>query len=431
MTTSTPAEKAARRAKHNYTISARHKAKATPETGPIKISDRDGLYLRVAVNGSKTWHLAYSFGGKQRTYRIGDYPMVDLDDARDIAHDRRKLIAAGIDPAMHDEHQRIKNITAAADTLWSICESWLDHRAGTWSKRTGDRARQFLERYVRDGLGKLPIRDINAGHVHDLLTGIAKGKIRTGKERREGAPSVALAVRQMLNEVWRHAIGTARAKENPVAMMRAGDVVKKPKTKHNKALNDVELRRILQAVEGATLLPNSRAAVRLLFLTAVRTGELIAARWSEFNFDDGVWSIPAERMKSRLPHVVPLSVQAVRILREHKLMTGGSEWVFPNYRDGKRHMGNTTLNNVFVRLGFVDDAWFRGHGCRGSFSTWANENDWPVDHVERSLAHVERNAVRASYNAARWLPQRRALMQAWADHLDSVAHGEQPAEAAA
>lgn len=406
------------------TIAARKTIKATDR--PLKLTDRDGLYLHVAVAGSKVWHLAYRFDDKQRVYKIGPYPQIDLDEARDIAHEQRKLVVAGIDPREHAEQKKLKNQASQQSTLWSVCVAWLEHRDGTWAPRTGERARRFLERYVKDGLGQLPVASVDAGMIHNLLTGIAKGTIKTGKERRAGAPTVALAIRQSLNEVFRFAIGTGRATVNPVTMMRAADSVKRTtRPRHNRALNAGQLRELLVAVDGATLTTITRAAVRLLFLTAVRTGELIGARWTEIDLETALWTIPPHRMKGREEHVVPLSVQAVALLRDLHQLTGTGGYVFPNYRDDKQHMGNTSLTSLFVRLGFVGDKWFRGHGVRGTFSTWANELDIPADHVERSLAHRERNAVRLAYNSARWLPQRRALMQRWADALDALAVPEQ------
>lgn len=386
---------------------------------PVKLADGDGLYLHLAVAGSATWMLAYRFGERQLAYRIGPHPQIDLDEARDIAHEKRQLLRAGIDPRAHDEQEKAKNIAAQGSTLWSVCEDWLEHRAGTWAPRTETRARNFLERYVRDGLGKLPVASVDAGMVHTLISDIARG--RTGKERRAAAPTSALAVRQMLNEVFRFAIGTSRASVNPVAMMKASDAVKRTtKPRHNRALNADQLKVLLTAVEGATLTVPVRAAVRLLFLTAVRTNELIGARWDEIDLDAALWTIPASRMKGRAEHLVPLSSQAVALLRDLRKLTGGGEWVFPNYRDASRHMGNTSLTGMFVRLGCTDEDWFRGHGCRGSFSTWANEHDFNRDHIEKSLAHIEKDTVRLAYNSARWLPQRRVLMQSWANMIDSL-----------
>ncbi|RZF29968.1 DUF4102 domain-containing protein [Paraburkholderia sp. UYCP14C] len=399
-------------------LSARKTAKATAGTGPLKLADRDGLYLLVSVAGSKNWMLAYRFDGKQRTYKVGSYPQIDLDAARDIAHEKRQLVRAGIDPRVHDEQQRAKNIADQESTLWSVCEAWLDHRDGSWAPRTGVRARNFLERYVRDGLGKLPVGLVDAGMVFSLVSDIAKGK--TGKERRGNAPTTALAVRQMLGEVFRYAIGTGKATANPVTMMKAGDAVKKPRTRNNRALNLAQLGTLLNAIEGATLSPVVRAAVRLMFLTAVRTNELIGARWTEFDLDGALWTIPASRMKGREEHLVPLSEQAVTLLRDLRKLTGASAWVLPNARDDKRHMGNMSMDNVFVRLGFNGEAWFRGHGARGTFSTWANEADFSSDWVEKQLSHVEKDSVRLAYNAARWLPQRRTMMQRWADTVDSL-----------
>jgi len=400
------------------TLAARKTAKATKQTGPLKLFDRDGLYLLVAVAGSKTWMLAYRFGDKQMTYKIGPYPQIELDEARDLAHEKRQLLRAGINPRAADEQQKAKNIAAAESTLWATCEAWLEHREGSWALKTGKRARNFLERYVRDDLGKLPVGSVDAGMVFNLISDIAKG--RTGKERRAAAPTSALAVRQMLGEVYRFAIGTGRASVNPVSMMKAGDAVKKPRTKNNRSLNPDQLKTLLIAIEGATLSIPVRAAVRLLFLTAVRTNELIGSTWGEFDLDSALWTIPASRMKGREEHVVPLSTQAVSILRDLHRLTGKEAWVFRNYRDPKKHMGNTTLTNMFRRLGFNDEAWFRGHGCRGTFSTWANETGFNRDHIEKQLAHVEKDSVRLAYNSARWLPQRRTMMQQWADTLDSL-----------
>jgi integrase len=305
-----------------------------------------------------------------------------------------------------------------------VCEEWLNDNRRNWTAYYHGQATRFLTRYVKDSqLGAMPIRDITVAHMYDLLQSIAKRKALAGDERKaEGAPHIAIRLRQHLDAVFRRAIISGRVDSNPVAALKPSDVVTLPPTRHNRALAADELKHVLAAfsVTGTQL---TRLAMRLLLLTSVRTVELRGATWREFDLEPAIWAIPGGRMKMERAHVVPLSAQAIETLEKIKKISqpkSADDYLFPNVRDKSRPMAATTINAALVRAGFNHERLFRAHGARGTFSTWAHEQGFAPLAIERQLAHVERNRVSRAYNKAEFLPERQKMMQAWGNYLENL-----------
>lgn len=397
---------------------------AKPQDKPYKIRDRDSMYLRVSVSGSKVWKFDYRLDGKDCSYTLGRFPDLSISDARQRRNDAARLVASGIHPKAHELQLQQQTITHNKNTFWAVCEDWIEDNRDRWSEYYCRQAIRFLSRYVKDSpLGKMPVRDIKVAHVYDLLRSIAKRKTLSGDERKAGgAPHIAVRLRQHLDAIFRRAIIRGRADANPVAALKASDVVTLPPTRHNRALEADDLKLLLDSLSVVGT-PLTRLALRLLLLTSVRTVELRGATWKEIDLKSAIWAIPGERMKMGHPHVVPLSTQAIEILKEIQKITGATaadNYLFPNVKDKSRPMAPTTINAALIRAGFNDERLFRAHGARGTFSTWAHERGHAPLAVERQLAHVEKNRVSRAYNRAEFLPERQKMMQDWGDYLQSM-----------
>jgi integrase len=275
------------------------------------------MYLRVSVSGSKVWKFDYRLDGKDCSYTLGRFPDLSISDGRQRCNDAAKLVAAGPHSKLYEKQQQLQTITHNKDTFWAVCEEWIEDNRDGWSEYHHGQAIRFLSRYVKDSpLGKMPVRDIKVAHIYNLMQSIAKRKTLSGDERKvSGAPHIAVRLRQHLDAIFRRAIIRGRADANPVAALKASDVVTLPPTRHNRALEADELKRLLDSlsVVGTAL---TRSAMRLLLLTSVRTAELRRVTWKEIDLKSGIWAIPGERMKMGHPHVVPLSTQAIEILKE-------------------------------------------------------------------------------------------------------------------
>lgn len=397
---------------------------AKPQDRPYKLRDRDSMYLRVSVSGSKVWKFDYRLDGKDCSYTLGRFPDLSISDARQRRNDAAKLVASGIHPKAYEKQLQLQTITHNKNTFWAVCDEWIEDNRDTWSEYYCGQAVRFLSRYVKDSpLGKMPVREIKVAHIYDLLQSIAKRKTLSGDERKTGgAPHIAVRLRQHLDAIFRRAIIKGRADANPVAALKVSDLLTLPPTRHNRALEADELKPLLDSlsVVGTAL---TRLAMRLLLLTSVRTAELRGATWKEIDLKSAIWAIPGERMKMGHPHVVPLSTQAIEILQEIRRVTGATaadDYVFQNVKDKTRPMAATTINAALIRAGFNGERLFRAHGARGTFSTWAYEQGFAPLAVERQLAHVEKNRVSRAYNKAEFLPERRKMMQDWGDYLQSM-----------
>jgi integrase len=265
-------------------------------------------------------------------------------------------------------------------------------------------------------IGALPIRSVTAAHLLEIVRRV-EGR---------GAETVALLVRQWCSAVFRYAVATLRADGDPAAALRGA--IARPKVEHRKPLTRLQITAFLKALDGFSGFRTTSIALRLALVTFVRTVELRAAQWSEIDFDRAEWRIPAERMKMREPHLVPLSTQALALLHELHKLTGNQRWLFPNYRRPETCMTATTLNRALERMEFngKDSIGFSAHGFRATASTILNEAGYRADVIERQLAHKERNTVRASYNQAEYLAERRDMMQQWADLVDGLAGEIEP-----
>ncbi|KVH11278.1 hypothetical protein WS85_14580 [Burkholderia anthina] len=397
---------------------------AKPKDKPYKLSDLNRLSLNVSKVGTKSWSWAYRLDDKDCTYRIGRWPDIGLAEARERRAAAEKLVKAGIHPKAHDEQQVAQTKIEQATTFWGVTSEWIELNRSKWSPYYLDQVERFTGRYIRDAeLGKRPLRSITSADIFALVRGVGSRTNKSGKERKAGgAPSVAVLLKQWCSAVFRFGIASGRCDSNPAAGFKLSDAVAKPPVKNNRVLDTEEIRRLVSELNRYRGNRTTVIAIKLLLLTFVRTIELRAAAWSEFDLDSALWTIPAERMKRRLPHVVPLSSQAVKLLKELEQLTGNTAWLFPNRRDETRCMSAATINRALEYMGFAgaNSIGFTAHGARGTASTYLHEEDFHEKHVERQLAHVQKNKVAGTYNKAAYLKQRREMMQHYADHLSSL-----------
>lgn len=375
-------------------------ARATDK--PIKLFDGGGLFLSVQPNGSRWWRFKYRFQGKERMLSLGVYPDVPLKLARSRRDEARKMVADGADPSA--ERKAAKE--ARLVTFQSVAEEWLAIQVKTLATSTYDKARWMLADFVYPRIGSRPIAEITAPELLAALRAIeSRGKHET-----------AHRTKQRVGQILRYAIATGRAERDVSADLRGALVP--AVTKNHAAITDpVAIGQLLRAIDGYRGQPATHAALKLAPLVFVRPGELRHAEWSEINLDAAEWRIPAPRMKMRELHVVPLATQAVEILRDMLPLTGKGRFVFPSLRTNDRPLSENTINAALRRLGYATDE-MTGHGFRAMASTCLNEQGWHPDLIELQLAHAERNKVRAAYNRATRLAERRKMMQVWADHLD-------------
>lgn len=384
---------------------------AKPAAKPYKLADAEGLYLLVSPNGSRLWRWKYRIDGKENVYALGEYPETGIADARKARDAARVLVRQGIHPSHHRRSRQALQAVENANTFEAVAREWIWKKAPGWSPYYLKQVEMFMGADVFPYVGALPIRNVTAAHLLEIVHRIEK----------RGAASVALLVRQWCSAVFRYAVATLRADADPAAALKGA--VSRPKVQHRKPLARADIPRFVAALETYGGYRTTVIALRLAMLTFVRPGELRAAEWTEFDLERAEWRIPAERMKMREAHIVPLSRQALELLKELQTLSGGQRWLFPNYRRPRTCMTATTLNRALERMGFNgrDTVGFSAHGFRATASTILNELGYRPDVIERQLAHKERNKVRASYNRAEYLAERAAMMQAWADLTDEMA----------
>ncbi len=382
-----------------------------PRETLYKLSDGRGLQCHVTTQGSKLWRWAYRFDGKQKIMALGSYPDVSLAQARDRSDQARKLLATGIDPMAQRKATKIARRLAVEDTFAAIAKKWWESWKAARSESHTVYVWRRLEADVFPAIGSRPIADIE---VPELVLMMKKIEER-------GALDIAKRALQTCSQIFRYAIAHGVAKRNPAAEIRPSDVLASRKKEHYARVDAKELPQLLRKIEvynGSTI---TRTAIKLMAMTFVRTKELIGAQWSEFDLDAARWDIPAERMKMKTPHIVPLSIQAITLLRSLHTLTGHSLLLFPGERDHEKPMSNNTILMALDRMGYKHR--MTGHGFRGIASTLLHEQGWPHEHIELQLAHQERNQVSASYNHALYLQPRAQMMQAWSDHLDAQISG--------
>lgn len=379
---------------------------AKPKSRPYKLSDGEGLFLLVMPNGSKYWRLRYFFGGKEKSLALGVYPEVGLADARDRRAQARKALAAGNDPSLVKKEAKRLTVLRSGNSFKTVALEWHEKRLHEWSPATANLTLKRLEQYALPKLGDRPIAEITPPELLAVL--------RVVEQR--GALETARRVMQTCGKIFMYAIATGRAERNPVPDLRGA--LKTPVVTHRSFLTASELPEYLaklDAYDGDRL---TQFALRLLLLTFVRTRELRGAEWQEIDWGKAEWRIPAERMKMKDLHIVPLSMQSLAVLRELRKDSGKQQHLFPNAQNPDKCMSENTMLFALYRMGYHSRA--TGHGFRSTASTILNEHGFRADVVERQLAHSEHNAVRAAYNHAQYLPERRQMMQWWADYLDGV-----------
>lgn len=379
---------------------------AKPSAKPTKMADGRGLYLLLQPNGARWWRLKYRIDGREKLLSLGTYPDVGLKLARQRRDEARELIAQDIDPSAAKQAAKVSR--ASAEGFESVAREWFETQRGEWVDSHADKIIRRLERDVFPWIRKRPIAEIAAPEILAALRRIeARGAIET-------------AHRALTNvgQVFKYAIATGRATTNPSRDLSPS--LRPVIQKHHASITDpAKIGGLLRAIDGYTGTPVVRAALQLSPLVFLRPGELRQAEWSEFDLDAGEWRIPAARMKARELHIVPLAPQAVAILREIQALTGDGRYVFPSARSPRRPMSNVAVLAALRRMGFASDE-MTGHGFRSMASTLLNEQGWHRDAIERQLAHGERNKVRAAYNYAQHLPERRKMMRTWADYLDTL-----------
>lgn len=379
---------------------------AKPKAKPYKIADGEGLFLLVMPSGSKYWRLKYFFAGKEKLLALGVYPEVALADARDRRAQARKALAAGNDPTETKKDAKRLATLRSSNAFEVVAREWFEKRKHEWAPASAELALARLERHILPTLGQRPIAEITAPEVLAM--------VRKVEDR--GTLETARRIMQMCRQVFMYAIATGRAERNPIPDLRGA--LKTPVAKHYSFLKANELPVFLRKLEAYDGEPQTKLALRLLLLTFVRTTELRGANWTEIDWDKAEWRIPADRMKMREVHIVPLSRQAIAVLRELEKHSGNRQHVFPNQHNSATFMSENTMLYALYRLGYHSRT--TGHGFRSTASTILNENGFRADVIERQLAHTERNIVRAAYNHAQYLPERRKMMQWWADYLEAL-----------
>lgn len=382
---------------------------AKPRESAYTLADGEALFLVVSPKGVKTWRYRYRMHGKQQTYTIGRYPDYSLAEARAKRDEARKLVERGIHPTRHKKAERARRRAESANTFKAVAEEWRAKKVPAWGSERARQVKWILQNDVYPKIGDLPMREINAPEILDIL--------QTAESR--GAETVALLIRQICSAVFRYAAATHRADHDPAAALR--DAVQRPKVQHRAPLEQREIPNFLERLHFYRGRRETKIALKVLLYTFVRPSELREATWSEFDLDSAEWRIPAERMKMGEPHIVPLAPQVVALLRELYTLTGHQQWLFPNIRRPKEPMTATTLNRALENMGYGGK--FSSHGFRATAATILNEQGWNPDYIERQLAHAPRNKVRAAYNRAQYLTERRTMLESWANFIDGLAAG--------
>jgi integrase len=381
---------------------------AKPGDKDLRLFDGGGMFLLITPKGAKWWRLKYRFGGKNKLLSLGVYPEVGLKQAREERDKARDLLRQGIDPSAARKRVKQSLKVDQENAFELIAKEWHGKQSARWTPDHAARVLDSLADNVFPDLGAVPVKDITA---QDLLTTLRKIEAR-------GAHETATRVLQRCSAVFRYAIVTGRTTYNPAADLKGA--LTPQKVTHRAALSAADLPEFFEKLDAYQGQRQTVLALRLLVLTFVRTLELRGARWEEFDFEAAEWRIPAERMKMKEPHIVPLSRQALEVLAELRTLNGGYELVFPGVKPSQPISENTVLYALY-RMGYHSRA--TGHGFRATASTVLNELGHPPDVIERQLAHAPRNKVRAAYNRAQYLPERKKLMQAWADYLDGMKAG--------
>ena len=385
--------------------------KAKAKDAPYKLRDGKGLYLEVRPTGKKVWRYRYRMWADEQTFTIGDCgdaaDEFTLEAARTARDEARKLVKQGTHPKQHRAAAKAATVMAGRNTFKAVAEDWYTESSAHWTPRYAGQVRTGLDDQILPAIGDRPIRSVTSAAVLPII----KGK--------KHHATTAILLQQWMGAIFRYAIRHLYTDNDPTYAVRG--VVKRAPVKHRKPIPRSEIPAVNTALKDEVGSRVMALALRLLMLTFVRPGELRAAKWAEFDLDGALWRIPAERMKKREPHLVPLSSQALEVLRELKTRTGKSEWLLPSSRNSKQPVNERTMAQAMERMISGD---YSPHCFRSTASTILNEMGFPSDWIEIQLAHSERNKTRASYNHAQFLEQRGGMMQGYADLIGSQGKGK-------
>jgi len=382
-----------------------------PQERTKKYSDSGGLFLQVTPAGGKWWRLAYRYQQKQKLLSLGTYPNVSLALARKRRDDARKLLAENVDPSEHRKMVANTMAVGGVETFEAVAREWFLKFSPMWVPSHAKRTFRRLERDVFPRIGTRPIAEITPPEVLMVLRRIED----------RGALETAHRTSQNIGQVFRYAVATGKATMDPTASLKGALPPHRPR--NMPAIVDPvgvgELMRAIESYNGSEVVG---LALRFAPLVFVRPGELRHAKWAEFDLEAAMWSIPAGRMKMKRPHLVPLSRQAITMLEKLRSITGDGEYLFPGERTRTRPISDNTLNAALRRLGYSKDEMV-AHGFRSIASTLLHELGWDTNVIEAQLAHADQDEIRAAYNRAQYLAERKKMMQAWADYLDQLKSG--------
>ncbi|MGE0918059.1 tyrosine-type recombinase/integrase [Trichlorobacter lovleyi] len=387
-------------------------SKAKPQDKEYRLFDGGGLYLAVTPSGGKLWRIKYRFEGKAKELHLGAYPVITLAEARQKLLDTKRTIAGGVDPGAVKKARKQARLEKEANSFEVIAREWHGRYVGQWTAGHAVTIMSRLERDVFPYLGSEPVEEIKAPAVLKLLRRVES----------RGALESAHRIRTVIGQVLRYAVATGRAERDCTGDLKGA--LPPATKKHLAALTDPkDVAPLLRAIDGFQGSFVVKCALRLASIFFVRPGELRQAEWTEFDFDAAQWNIPAERMKMKLPHIVPLSEQAIAILKELRPLTGHSKYVFPSHRTPLRCMSNNAVNAALRRMGFEKDEMC-AHGFRAMARTILDEvMGFRIDFIEHQLAHAVKDANGRAYNRTAHLEARRQMMQQWADYLDGLKAG--------
>ncbi|MDZ4034461.1 tyrosine-type recombinase/integrase [Kluyvera ascorbata] len=391
-------------------LNARQVDTAKPKDKPYKLADGGGLYLLVNPNGAKYWRLKYRVAGKEKLLALGVYPDVTLADARAKRDEAKRGIAGGIDPNEAKREEKATREAQKNNTFQELATEWHSSKLKKWSAGYASDIMEAFNKDVFPYIGKKPIAEIKPLELLNVLR----------RMEGRGATEKAKKVRQRCGEVFRYAIVTGRAEYNPAPDLTSA--MQGHESNHYPFLNAPELPAFFEALSRYSGSELVVLAARLLIITGLRTGELRGASWQEIDDYAAVWEIPAERMKMRRPHIVPLSQQALSIIARIREITGRYPLMFPGRNDPRKTMSEASINQVFKRIGYAGKV--TGHGFRHTMSTILHEQGYNTAWIETQLAHVDKNSIRGTYNHAQYLDGRREMLQWYADYMEALENGE-------
>lgn len=377
-------------------------SRAATGSGPLKLPDGNGLYLYVTKT-TKSWRTDYRIAGRRGTVVHGQYPAMTLSQARERNREAKQLLATGVDPATHKRLEKLALQASFGDTFEATAKHWYDSKSELRSKPWREGHSLYLRRDLNPNIGNVPLGQIDVRTLLNVLEAV----------RHERGVKTAERVRQTAVQVFDHARRKLKVEVNPARVLQGWADI--PVQVSHAPLREHEIDEFVERLDADTGSAATKLCILLMLLTFVRKNEIVQARWDEFDLDNAVWVIPAERMKMRDPHAVPLSRQALTALAQLQPLSFASAYLFPSLGSNMKPMGMSTPNVVFARMGYGDR--FTPHGIRATASTWLNNRGVRADVIERQLAHVERNRVRAAYNRADYWPERVAAMQMWADFV--------------